>query len=218
MNYSPDAVGVAGLAFFGRISASISHELKNTLAIINESAGLLEDFILLARKGSPVDPDRLLSTAKKIQTQVGRSDLIIQQMNQFSHSVDRPLARIDMRDLLSCLLFITRRITDMKGVTVSYSPGNTPIPVTTAPFYLMMLLWLVLEKAVGQLEKGMTVHCEVTRNDDLLALRIGCKDTLITAPLTGEGEAEVLLISTLEAKVYVSDGEVVITLPAGADS
>ena len=32
-----------GFQFFGKMSASISHEIKNALAIINENAGLLED-------------------------------------------------------------------------------------------------------------------------------------------------------------------------------
>ena len=34
-----------GLFFFGKMSASISHELKNVLAIINENAGLAEDLM-----------------------------------------------------------------------------------------------------------------------------------------------------------------------------
>ena len=38
-----DSIGGSGLQFFGKVSASISHELKNVLAIINENAGLLED-------------------------------------------------------------------------------------------------------------------------------------------------------------------------------
>ncbi len=31
------------LVFFGKVNASISHELKNILAIISEAAGLLND-------------------------------------------------------------------------------------------------------------------------------------------------------------------------------
>jgi hypothetical protein len=39
------------------MTASISHEIKNVMAIINESAGLLEDYSLMAEKGMPIDPD-----------------------------------------------------------------------------------------------------------------------------------------------------------------
>ena len=42
-----------GLQFFGKVSASIAHEIKNVLAIINENAGLLEDLTFAARKERP---------------------------------------------------------------------------------------------------------------------------------------------------------------------
>jgi hypothetical protein len=38
-----DSLGRQGLQFFGKISASVSHEIKNVLAVIGENAGLLED-------------------------------------------------------------------------------------------------------------------------------------------------------------------------------
>ena len=39
MNAGPNLVGQSGLTYFGRTTASISHELKNALAIIKENAG-----------------------------------------------------------------------------------------------------------------------------------------------------------------------------------
>ncbi len=51
-----ESIGECGLQCFGSISASISHELKNALAIINENAGLLEDLSFMAEKGLPLDP------------------------------------------------------------------------------------------------------------------------------------------------------------------
>jgi hypothetical protein len=39
--------------FFGEISASISHEIKNVLAIINENAGLLQDMVMMMKRACP---------------------------------------------------------------------------------------------------------------------------------------------------------------------
>ena len=41
---------VKEIGFMGKVSASLSHEIKNTLAIINESVGLMGD--LLRKEGS----------------------------------------------------------------------------------------------------------------------------------------------------------------------
>jgi hypothetical protein len=218
MNNSPDVIGKAGLMFFGKISASISHELKNALSIINESAGLLEDLTLMAQKGTSVDPGRLLSTAKRIQQQVGRSDMIIQNMNAFSHSIDRPLLRLDLRDLLTCLLFVTRRITDMKGIKVSYTPGDTPILITTAPFFLMMLLWHLLEGVIGQAGVSKVVACAVTKAADFVEIGFGCPDAVITDKKEGfPDEMQAALIDALEATISTGTGGFLLSLPTGAD-
>jgi len=39
------------LQYFGNMLPSLSHEAKNILAVINENAGLMNDFILMAQKG-----------------------------------------------------------------------------------------------------------------------------------------------------------------------
>jgi len=218
MNNSPDVIGKAGLVFFGKISASISHELKNVLSIINESAGLLEDLTLMAQKGAILDPGRLLSTAKRIQQQVGRSDMILQHMNNFSHSIDRPLLRLDLRDLLTCLLFVTRRITDMKGITVSYTPGDTPMFITTAPFFLMMLLWHLLEVLIGQMGDSKIVACTVTKTGDNLEIGLTCPDAVSTDKKEGGGDAtQAALIDAIGATLSTNTGGLFLSLPAGID-
>jgi hypothetical protein len=45
--------GYDSLAFFGKVNASISHELKNVMAIISETTGLLGDLSEMARGGTP---------------------------------------------------------------------------------------------------------------------------------------------------------------------
>jgi signal transduction histidine kinase len=81
-----------GLAFFGRVNASISHELKNVMAIISETAGLLGDLSDMAATGSPVPPDMLKSCTGSIMEEIQRGFTVIRQMNRFAHSIDTPYA------------------------------------------------------------------------------------------------------------------------------
>ena len=66
-----------GLKFFGKINASISHEIRNTLAVINENAGLIKDLILMSEKGHPLDVGRIAGRVEKVLEQVKRTDGII---------------------------------------------------------------------------------------------------------------------------------------------
>jgi signal transduction histidine kinase len=140
-----DSASSAGLRFFGRMSASISHELKNTLSIMNESAGLIEDLALLAERGKALDASRVKSLSATIKRQIQRMDQIIRNMNRFCHSVDEPLKEVELVDFLDFILTISRRLTAAKGVAVGLHSRGQPIRVVTRPFFLHSLLWRLLE-------------------------------------------------------------------------
>jgi len=63
---TPDRVCVL---VFAKISAAISHEIKNTLSIINENAGLLEDYAQMAEQTGGLPLDRVLSITQTIAKQ-----------------------------------------------------------------------------------------------------------------------------------------------------
>ena len=88
-------IGNAGLEFFGKVSASISHDIKNVLAVINENAGLLEDFCLMAEKGKPLDPSRLKRLALDVKEQVRRGDGIV--LRDTIRAVPQGLAAFNQR-------------------------------------------------------------------------------------------------------------------------
>ena len=76
MGLKPNIIAETGLQFFGRISASISHEIKNVLAIVNENAGLLEDYSIMAEGGMPLDPARLKKMASTVMKAPERWSLL----------------------------------------------------------------------------------------------------------------------------------------------
>ena len=133
------------LQFFGKISASISHELKNVLAIINENAGLLEDFTLMADRGVPLDPARLKTMAESVKKQISRADAIIGNMNRFAHSADQPFTTADLAQTIELALAVTARFAVMRGIKIDLQLPENPVALETAPFSLMNLLWLCLE-------------------------------------------------------------------------
>ena len=146
MNASPESIGECGLHCFGSISASISHELKNALAIINENAGLLEDLSFMAVKGLPLDPGRLKSLAANIGKQIQRADGIIRNMNRFAHSADETVQSVDLGETLSLTIALSSRLAAMKSVTVNFKPPAKAICVATRLFYLENLIWLCLKE------------------------------------------------------------------------
>lgn len=159
-----ESIGACGLHCFGSISASVSHELKNALAIINENAGLLEDLSFMAEKGLPLDPAKLKSIAANIGKQIQRADGIIRNMNRFAHSTDDTVKRIDLGETMALTVALSSRLAAMKCVTLIFKPPTQTIYVTTHLFYLENLIWLyikeILERTDTEKEITLTLRAQ----------------------------------------------------------
>jgi len=130
--------------FFGKVTASISHEMKNVMAIINENAGLMEDLAIMAEKGRPLEVKRVKTLAGKIRVQVQRGDGIVRNMNRFAHSIDMPVDLVDLCELLELMVILAQRAAAMKGITLEAKAASDKIMITTRPFILENLIWFCL--------------------------------------------------------------------------
>jgi C4-dicarboxylate-specific signal transduction histidine kinase len=92
------------LAFMGKVNASISHELKNIMAIISETSGLMNDIIEMAEKGKKIELETIKDCCKDIEEEIGRGFMTIKQMNRFAHSVDEPVKNVELDETLDLMI------------------------------------------------------------------------------------------------------------------
>jgi K+-sensing histidine kinase KdpD len=140
-----DSFTETGLKFFGTVSASISHEIKNRLAVINEQAGLLKDMVKLAEQGREMSLERLMRLAESLKNQVDLTDGIIRNMNRFAHSVDSFEHASDLNEILSLTASIAGRTASNKGVRIELQLPEVSPGIMSAPFLLIQLAWSCLE-------------------------------------------------------------------------
>jgi len=158
-----DPLGDAGLQFYSRVSASISHEIKNSLAVLNESAGYLEDVTLMAKKGMDINLDRLQTLADAMLNQVQRANTIVTNMNRLAHSLDDPAAQVDLNALLELMISLSERTTVTRGFKVSAVFCDTAVTVTTHPFFLENLIWLLLDFAMDITGDAKTIELALSK-------------------------------------------------------
>ena len=216
MGEKPDIIAKTGLQFFGRIAASISHEMKNVLAIVNENAGLLEDLTFMAERGQPTDPARLMKMAQAVKKQIGRGDDILKNMNLFAHTIDATVAEVDLQEIIDLFLALTERLTTTRGFALDLKlpPGQLTIP--TAPFFLMNLLWSILEffMSAGGREKRLELVIAETENSVKIQLRqpAGFNRHLLES-FPSDSEKAMLGVLAADLKVEPKAGEIVLRLP-----
>jgi C4-dicarboxylate-specific signal transduction histidine kinase len=203
-----DIIGKEGLQFFGKMSASISHEIKNVLAIINENAGLLEDLIFMAEKGKPIDMDRFKTVAGKIRAQVGRANGIAKNLNRLSHSPDYFSGEIDVNDLLRFVVALSERFAAMVDVSVEHKEADRQIPLSTSPFILQNLLWLCLNFALETADGDKKIHLLVEKIENGACIRISNLKGVGKIP--GDrfpSRKEKALLEALGAQISLVEGE-----------
>ncbi|MEW5908409.1 MAG: hypothetical protein AB1659_01260 [Thermodesulfobacteriota bacterium] len=161
------------LLFFGKIIASATHEIKNALAVINENAGLVIDYSTMRSEGVSPDLKRFETLAGRIVDQVKRADKLLKNINLFSHSLDEPLATVELNQILHLLAALSFRIASMQGVTIQVLPSKTPVEATTSPFILIHILFLCIEFAIQAADKGDCIQLEAKKTETGNSVRFG---------------------------------------------
>jgi len=143
MNRTIDSKNNDDLAFFGKVNASISHELKNILAIISEAAGLLQDLTEMATKGQKIEWEMLNTCSQDIVEEIQRGFVTIKQMNTFSHSVDEPVKTVNLADVVELMIGLAKFLSFAGKVRFDPVPEAAPV-VLTCPFRLQNLVYQAL--------------------------------------------------------------------------
>ncbi len=207
MSAKLEIVAESGLQFFGKMTASISHEIKNVLAIINENAGLLEDLALMSDRGAALEPQRLKNISRAVMKQVSRADAIMKNMNRLAHSVDESIKTIDLNDILELVVALSHRFAAMRDVSVDPKLGEGPMMVRTSPFLLMNLLWLCLDFAMDAVAEDKIVELVTQKTEAGIQVFFKRLGGLAGAPLKPfPTELEKGLCDLLRAELEVSTG------------
>jgi len=153
------------LAFFGKVNASISHELKNILAIISEAAGLLNDLTKMARKDGNFELDMIQTCSQDIVEEVQRGFATIKQMNTFSHSVDDSLKRMNLIEVLDLMIHVAGFLSFAGKVRFDPPAEAAPI-ILTCPWRLQNLIYQALIYAFESVGPDGTIQVSLHPQKD----------------------------------------------------
>ncbi|MBF0452809.1 MAG: HAMP domain-containing histidine kinase [Candidatus Magnetomorum sp.] len=164
MKKSTDLLKYESLAFFGKVNASISHELKNIMAIISETAGLLSDMADMASTENPVSPESLKSYTGSVIEEIQRGFNTIRQMNRFSHSVDTPITEVNLIEMIDLVIQLTGYLS-FAGKAHVHNCGDSKPFVKTCPFLLQAVIYQALVNQFKNGGPGMETTVSVCSQD-----------------------------------------------------
>ena len=142
------------MGFLGKITASMTHEIKNTLAIILESSGLLSDLLTFSEPGSFPHQEKFQKVLGTINEQVNRGVVLATRLNQFAHSMDEPLAEVRLAELQELVVALMQRLARRRGVVLAALAPDREVSFRSDPFRLLLVLCSIIEHLADSLESG----------------------------------------------------------------
>ncbi len=146
------------LAFFGRMTALLSHEMKNALSVLNELGGLLGDLSLSAQRGRPIPAAQLDKIANGIQKQVQRCDAYIKRLHHFSHNTDSFRALVPLDAAVAEIVQLSQILAARKKVTLDVESHAPPqATVVDKVFFWQMAVYECICAALDNAQEGDTI-------------------------------------------------------------
>jgi signal transduction histidine kinase len=183
--------GDGDLAFFGKITASLSHEINNVLSIINELSGLMGDLLEASSRGKALDPEKLALQVEKIAAQILRGERLIKRLNSFSHSVDRPIKTFSLNELLNDIFFLSERFATLKGISLRLSIPDDTLSIENNPFKLQKAVFAILETLFASASTGAIVKLSCSGTAESSEIAVVCESETVTEIFPASSQKEV---------------------------
>ena len=185
-----------GFGFFGAMTASLSHEINNVYAIINELSGLLGDFCYAAEQGSPLDVERLKGTSQRIGAQVERGQEYVKRLNRFAHTVDDGQATVVLNETVDAIATLCRRLAKLRRVEIEVQLPEESPTLQGSAFDLQHIVFRCIDIVMDASAEGDVIGIGVEPNGDGVRLVFAGRSELETeAALESKKDFLTVLVS-----------------------
>lgn len=191
------------LRFIGKILAGFTHEVKNYLAIIKESAGLLEDLMKLG-KSSQSASGQYLEIIRSIEEQTEKTNILYRYLNRFAHRMDDQLANFNVNESLEELTALVTRFANQKKITIEKNFHESMPSIYSNPSLLQLVVYTDLEEKIRNLDKNSKISIQTGIDENSVKIRLVAEGNLIE----GEGDATSIPYEILEKIIKQLGGNI----------
>ncbi|MBW1686758.1 MAG: hypothetical protein JRS35_17035 [Deltaproteobacteria bacterium] len=182
-------------AFVAEVTAGTTHEIRNILAIVKESAGLIEDLIHAFNKRGSLDQEKLIRSLGRIDAQVARGAELLSNLNRFAHSLDHAQDTIDVTREIQQVASLCQFRARQRRHLLDVQPGGQNLTAVVDPFRFQMSLFAAVGCCLEQLPEGSTVSISTDRKDDRPTVEFtghGGDDAMLPTPTEAIGWSRLL--------------------------
>ena len=205
------------LAFINRILSSYTHEVRNYLAIIKETNGLMKDVIQIGKSRS-VEAKQFLGFIGCVEDQIERAAAITDYLHRFAHRMDCERAAVSINELLEELIALMTRLAYRKRIAFEKDlRGGLPSTVVN-PILFHYLLFCIIDGRLSFLERNGIVRIATSFSEGRLRINVSSKGDVVQDGAAGLCSDEEIngLAAELGAEISKDSGQTIIKIPVTA--
>ncbi|MDW7771791.1 MAG: hypothetical protein SCH71_02780 [Desulfobulbaceae bacterium] len=144
----------AHLAFLGRLLSAVTHELKNHLAIISESSGLMGDLLEMGKLKEEDTSAKFLKIIRCIAERIDTANTQVKYLNSFGHRMDTPAAVFNVNSVLLEEAALLKKFAGLTGADIVMDLQNDIPSVKSKPALLQFLVFILVNAFLRDAKKG----------------------------------------------------------------
>lgn len=154
------------LRFMGRMTAGMTHEINNVLAVIRETAGLAQDLAALDVSRAAPHGERIIGCLEEVQRQIERGAVVTRSLNRFAHSVDHDRETRSVQELMALAAALHDRFVRQHQVVLDVSSASGAASVNADPFLVIEVLSRLIFQVLADMGAGQgRVHMSADPTD-----------------------------------------------------
>ncbi len=167
------------LSFIGKVLSIFTHEVRNHLAIIKESAGLLGDLIEMGKILLPQDSQQTLKIVQSIENQISKTAWLCNNLNSFGHRMDKPLSTFSVNECIEELFVLLQRLAKQRKIAIEKDFVEDRLLINSNPSELQFIIFCLIEKYLRTLDRDSMIIIKTDRSDNSIEINIIPKGTTI---------------------------------------
>lgn len=168
------------MAFIGKVLACFPHSIRNRLATIRESAGLMGDLLGQEDQWSEEDRAKFTGILSTIENQVNILVQKSQYLDRFAQRMGKTLSTLDPGEIVEEVVSFSSRFARLRQVSLKLDAAKTLPSLYNDPLGIYFLVSIMINDMLERVERGGKVIVRVEQIDNEVLIEVQGHGTFLS--------------------------------------
>ena len=175
------------MTFIGKALACFPHNMRNHLAAVKESSGLIGNLLGQTEQWSEEDRKQFTGIISTIENQVNILTRKSQYLDRFAQRMEKTFSNLDPGEIVEEAVSFSSRFALLRQASLKVDTAETLPCLYSDPLLIYFLVSIMINDMLERIERGGKVIVQVGQKDNGVLIEVQGHGIIDTAVLSTEG-------------------------------